>query len=214
MLVLTATATKDTRDFIIDNLCLYNPVLLSATPERTNIRYSVVRIPLRDPKAFLKPIFKDITSNLYSVKHSLIFCRLMGDFRRIYQCFNQTFKNRFHSYSGGPFARYHFKTDDVVKEILLSDFTNENGIDRALIAAIAFERYCYSLWFTGSSRRPFSRGWACTTRWFTKRGSVSNISKEFKLKKHLESSTIIFKKMKRFVIVFCYLRNLERKNRV
>ena len=36
------------------------------------------------------------------------------------------------------FARYHSKTDDVVKEFLLSDFTNENGIVRDLIAAIAF----------------------------------------------------------------------------
>ena len=64
MLALTSTATKDTRDFIIDNLRLYNPVLLSAAPGRRNIRYSVVRKSLRDPKAFLKPIFEDITINL------------------------------------------------------------------------------------------------------------------------------------------------------
>ena len=62
----------------------------------------------------------------------------MGDVRRIYQCFHETFKNRFHSYSDRPFARYHSKTDDVVKEFLLSDFTNENGIVRVLIATIAF----------------------------------------------------------------------------
>ena len=62
----------------------------------------------------------------------------MGDVRRIYQCFHETFENRFHSYSDRPFARYHSKTDDVVKEFLLSDFTNENGIVRVLIATIAF----------------------------------------------------------------------------
>ena len=119
-------------------MCLYNPVLLSATPERTNIRYSVVHISLRDPKAFLKTIFEDITPNLFSAKRVLIFCRLMGDVRSIYQCFNQTFKNSFHSYSDRPFARFHSKTDDVVKEFLLSGFTNENGIVRVLIATIAF----------------------------------------------------------------------------
>ena len=53
-----------------------------------------------------------------------MFCRLMGDIRIIYQCFNQTFQSRFHSYSDRPFARYHSKTGDVVKEFLLSDFTN------------------------------------------------------------------------------------------
>ena len=62
----------------------------------------------------------------------------MGIVKRIYQCFNQTFKNRFHSYSDRPFARYHSKADDVVKEFLLSDFRNENGMVRVLIATTAF----------------------------------------------------------------------------
>ena len=62
----------------------------------------------------------------------------MGDVRRIYQSFNQTFKNKFHSYIDRPFPRYHSKTDAVVKEVLLSDFTNENGIVRVLIETIVF----------------------------------------------------------------------------
>lgn len=62
----------------------------------------------------------------------------MGNVSRIYQCFNQTFKNRFHSYSDRPFARYYPKADDAVKEFFLSDFRNENGIVRVLIATIAF----------------------------------------------------------------------------
>ena len=63
----------------------------------------------------------------------------MCDGRRIYYCFNQTFKNRFHSYSDKQFARYHSRTDDVVKEFLLSDFTNENDIFKVSIATIAFD---------------------------------------------------------------------------
>ena len=64
----------------------------------------------------------------------------MGDVRRIYhQCFNQTFKNRLHSYSDRPFPKYHLKSDDVVKKFLFSDFTNENGIVKMLIATIAFD---------------------------------------------------------------------------
>ena len=138
MLALTATATKATRDFVIENLCLHNPILLSATPERTDNRYSVVRISSRDSKEFLKPLFEDMTLNLYSARRVLIFHRLTNDVRRSYQCFNQTSKNKFHSYSDRPFARYHSKTDDAVKDFLLSDFTNENGIVRVLIATIAF----------------------------------------------------------------------------
>ena len=72
LLALTATATQDTRDFIIDNLCLYNSILLSVIPECTNIRYSVVSLSTRDPKTFLTPIFEDITLNLYSAKRVLI----------------------------------------------------------------------------------------------------------------------------------------------
>ena len=40
----------------------------------------------------------------------------------------------------------------------------------------------------------FQEGWACRTRWFTNKGSGSDIPKELKLKKHLKSSKTIFKK--------------------
>ena len=94
---------------------------------------------MRNPKAFLKPIFEDIASNLHSAILVQLFCRLMCDGWRIYYCFNQTFKNRFHSYSNKQFVRYHSRTDDAVKEFLLSDFTNENDIFKVSIATIAFD---------------------------------------------------------------------------
>ena len=42
-------------------------------------------------------------------------------------------------YSDKQFARYHSRTDDAVKEFLLSGFTNENDIFKVSIATIAFD---------------------------------------------------------------------------
>ena len=42
---LTATATSDTMQFINENLCMYNTKMFIATPERTNIKYTVINMP-------------------------------------------------------------------------------------------------------------------------------------------------------------------------
>ena len=138
MLALTATATSETRDYITDNLCLFNPVIISTTPERSNIKYNVVTVSTRDPKSFLRPIIEDLEENLYSAQRVLIFCRLMIDARKIYKCLLSHFKKKFTSYTNTPFARFHRKTDQVIKDFVIADFSKVNGIVRVLVATIAF----------------------------------------------------------------------------
>ncbi|XP_065642535.1 uncharacterized protein LOC136074158 [Hydra vulgaris] len=50
VLALTTTATKSTADFIIDNHCMHNLVIISSTPERRNIKYSLIHTDTKDPE--------------------------------------------------------------------------------------------------------------------------------------------------------------------
>ena len=63
VLALTATATKDVRNSIVKSLALDCPKIISSTPERKNIRYTVIKVTTRDPKNFLDHIIKDLKEN-------------------------------------------------------------------------------------------------------------------------------------------------------
>ena len=90
VVALTATTTSDTMQFIIENLCMYNTKMYIATPERTNIKYTVINIASRDPFTLLCPIAQNLTEKGYEADKVLIFCRIVSDVRRIYKCPNAT----------------------------------------------------------------------------------------------------------------------------
>ena len=58
VVALTATATLDAINFIIENLCMYDTKMFVATPERSNMRYSVHTIESRELLLFLVSIIE------------------------------------------------------------------------------------------------------------------------------------------------------------
>ena len=61
VVALTATATSDTMQFIIEILCMYNTKMFIVTPERTNIKQTVINIASRDAFDLLYPIVRNLT---------------------------------------------------------------------------------------------------------------------------------------------------------
>ena len=104
VVALTATATSDTMQFIIENLCMYNTKMFIATPERTNIKYTVINIASRDPFDLLYPIVQNLTEKGYVADKALIFCRIVSDVRRIYKCFDIALREKFKDYIKRPFG--------------------------------------------------------------------------------------------------------------
>ena len=117
IVALAATATVDTIDFIIENLCMYDTKMFVATPERSNLRYSVNTIESREPSLFLASIIENLKEKCYDAKKVLIFCRVMSDVRRVYKCLDNIFGQKFDKYINRPFGMFHAKTDDVVKKL-------------------------------------------------------------------------------------------------
>ena len=138
VLALTATATKSTETFIVNNLCMNNPLILSSTPNRLNIKYSVIKLESRLPEHLFEPVIVDIQNNFYKAKRVLVFCRVMRDVRTIYGYFHKMLCHQFNNYMDKPYAQFHSQTEDVVKNYILEQFSKENGKVRFLVATIAF----------------------------------------------------------------------------
>ena len=118
IVALTATATVDTIDFITENLCMYDTKMFVATPEQSNLRYSVNTIESREPSLFLASIIKNLKEKCYNAKKVLIFCRVMSDVRRVYKCLDNIFGQKFSNYTSIPYGMFHANTDDMVKKYI------------------------------------------------------------------------------------------------
>ena len=137
-LALTATATAGTINVIIENLCMYDTKIFVATPERSNLRYSVNTIESREPLLFLASIIENLKEKFYDAKKVLIFCRVMSDVRRVYKCLDNIFGQKSNNYTNRPYGMFHAKIDDMVKNYIISQFSEETTKIRVLISTIAF----------------------------------------------------------------------------
>ena len=94
-----------------------------ATPEQSNLRYSVNTIEPREPLLFLASIIENLKEKNYDAKKVLIFCRVMSDVRRVYICLDNIFGQKFNNYKSRPYGMFHAKTDDAVKNYIISQFS-------------------------------------------------------------------------------------------
>ena len=117
---------------------MYNTKMFIATPERTNIKYNVINIASRDPFDLLYPIVQNLTEKGYEADKVLIFCRIVSDVRRIYTCFDITFRENYEDYIKRTFGMYHSKTDEIVKAHIINQFTELRGTIRVLVSTLAF----------------------------------------------------------------------------
>ena len=138
IVALTATATVDAIDFIIENLCMYETKTFVATPERSNVRYSAHTIESREPLLFLASTIENLREKCYDSNKLLIFCRVMRDVRRVYKSLDNIFGQKFHDYTNRPYGMFHAKTDDVLKNYIISQFSEKTSTIKVLISTIAF----------------------------------------------------------------------------
>ena len=138
MIALTATATKNTREFIIKDLCLTKPLLICSSPEKVNVKYYLIKTQIDSVELIFSDVLSDLTRNGINAKRTLVFCRRMKDLRNIYQVMNKKLSTKYTSYKDRPYAMFHSRTQDYIKEHVLSQFSTSGGSVRFLVATIAF----------------------------------------------------------------------------
>lgn len=82
LIALTATATKETLQVVTARLSLEKPVVIGISPNRSNIKLSVV--DTKDLDGFAKQISYNLNAERKSYPKTVIFCRNYTDCANIY----------------------------------------------------------------------------------------------------------------------------------
>ncbi|XP_003391313.1 PREDICTED: ATP-dependent DNA helicase Q1-like [Amphimedon queenslandica] len=143
-MALTATATKATRKEVMRILGMRNAVLVTKSPDKPNIYYSVSEKNESIDDTF-EPLIQELrTSRLQTVK-TIIFCRTYQDCSYLYLLFKSSLGTEFTNPIGAP-DYSPFRMIDMftacntpsLKKKILHSFSYPNGQLRIVIATIAF----------------------------------------------------------------------------
>jgi len=145
ILALTATATRETLDCVLDSLSLEDPAIIGMPPNRPNIRYTIEHpIGILD---FSQKITDELMAKRIEMPKTVVFCRTLQNCANI---FNVVKKRLGKNITEPPGALYdgivHFRLVDVftavssaeMREVLLKEFCKAGSRLRLLIATTAF----------------------------------------------------------------------------
>lgn len=143
-LALTATATNDVRNKITSKLQIQGYTLIEASPDRPNIRFSVVSVK-SDHLLTFSWLIDALKQERTSLDRVVVFCRSLHTCASLYKLFAVNLQEEGYEPVGSApnvlkhlFAMYHSKVDESDKKDILTSLRNENGVCRVLFSIIAF----------------------------------------------------------------------------
>ena len=83
IMALTATATKQTRQAVVKHLKMVCPVVVSVSPNKPNIKYSVL-LNVRSLEETFAPLVEEVRQKRKNMDRTIIFCRTYDQCARIY----------------------------------------------------------------------------------------------------------------------------------
>ena len=144
LMALTATATKQSRVEICRVLSMRTPVIVSQSPNKTNIKYEVVlkRGTLEETVA---PMVEELRLHRHLMDRILIFCQKYDTVTQVYHFFlSRLGKEAFHPVGAPNLVKYRLVdmftacTHHSVKYSIVASFTNAESPLRVIVATIAF----------------------------------------------------------------------------
>ncbi len=144
VVALTATATKETCGLILKNLKMTQPHIIQLSPDRPNIRYSVVKVSREFDTAF-QWLVDDLREKRQTLPRVFVFCRSITTCTHLYKMFLTELQE--HSYdppSSQPdirkrlFAMFHSRVDDDDKVKIMESVKDPAGVCRVVFCTIAF----------------------------------------------------------------------------
>ena len=142
-MALTATATSSSRAEICSILGMKQPKIVSSSPNRPNIKYSVCNGGEMEDS--FSTLIEDIQRNRTSTDKTIIFCRTYESCGMLYMLLKNSLGRNFTEPVGAPDnSRYRLGdmytacTRKDVKEEILSSFPKKNSKLRIIVATVAF----------------------------------------------------------------------------
>ena len=142
-MAMTATATTATRENVITSLGLIDTVIVSSSPDKPNISYSV-RV-----KASIEDVFTPLVDKLRTVRCRLprviIYCRRCEECAELYHVFHSSLKQEFTEPVGAPnlamfrlVDMYTGVTRKSIRDSIVTSFGTSHAPLRVVICTIAF----------------------------------------------------------------------------
>ena len=145
MLVVTASATRETRAVIYESLKLSNTTaVVSKSPDRSNLQYTLQYMDKNIPLDLLfTEVIKDVKSNGIRAVRTIVYCQTRKQCAVLYRVFETALGNLLYKDAVPNCKRrlvdmYHAGTPDPVKRHISKDMAKGDGHIRILISTIAF----------------------------------------------------------------------------
>lgn len=142
--VLTATATKATCLTILKHMKMTSAVHMQLSPNRPNIRYSVIKASRECYQAF-QWLLDDLRLQRQHLPRVLVFCRSITTCSSLYKFFLTELREQsYMSPSSKPdisqrlFAMFHSRIDDEDKTRIMESMRDSDGACRVVFCTIAF----------------------------------------------------------------------------
>ena len=142
VLALTATATTLTCSTIIKHLNMREPHMIQMSPNRLNIRYSVVNTSREATEAF-QWLVEELGRLRRALPCVIVFCRSITTCSKLYKFFlTELRENSYEPPNSKPciktrlFAMFHSRVDDQDKKTIMSSV--KDGSCRVIFSTIAF----------------------------------------------------------------------------
>ena len=141
MIALTATATKLTKDTILNVLLMDDPDVIKESPNKLNLTYIVECMHKdTDLEFYFGWLIDELKSKQVNCKRTIIYCQTIKQCGVVYGTIKGMLGH--HMYAGSQenvlVEMLHSCTPAANKQNILHSFQSENGTIRLLIATIAF----------------------------------------------------------------------------
>ncbi|XP_072166070.1 ATP-dependent helicase wrn-1-like [Diadema setosum] len=131
---LTATATVDVRNCIIENLGLRNYVWVNQSPDKQNIKHVVIKSATRDLDTMFKWLADDLKIHGASCERMIIYCQSRKMCSDVYATFMALLPEGCHRYVN----MYHRNTETDIQKKIVDNMSAPDGEIRVLVATIAY----------------------------------------------------------------------------
>ena len=143
VMALTATATVTSRNKITKILGMCNPVLVSESPEKSNLVYQVKE--RTTVESVFMPVVEILRKERTKTPRMIVFCRQCEECATLYEFFLSNLKDEFTEPVGAPnLACYRLvdmfmsATEQRVKDSIIDSFFTKDERLRIVICTIAF----------------------------------------------------------------------------
>ena len=143
-MALTATATRNTRKSICQILGMVQPSVVALSPNRVNIHYSVQKKGATIEETF-SLLVDELRQKRLHTPRTIVFCRSYEDVGYLYSFITRSLGTEAVEPIGAPnIARFRLVdmftacTEQKVKDVIISNFTQQEAHLRIVIATVAF----------------------------------------------------------------------------